>query len=197
VDFNAIGIAGFGTPSEFDVATGDGNGAIAIADFNGDGKPDIAVAGGGDAELGSVSVFLNATAIGSAVVSFGSAVSFVTDTNSATAFSDAIAVADFNGDGRPDVAVVTGIALVVLLNETGSRQTAASFGPTTFIDTDVATKALLLDVAAADVNGDGLPDSWPASAAGRSGCGSIPPPLDQPLRRSHVRGATALVIASR
>jgi len=66
--------------------------AAAIADFNGDGKQDIAIANaGGD----NVSVFL-----GNGDGTFRAAVSYA-----AGAQPQALVAADFNGDGRPDFAV--------------------------------------------------------------------------------------------
>jgi len=92
---------------------------IAIADFNGDGNPDIVVANFGNA---TVSVFL-----GNGAGAFQGAISSPVDNVFATA-PFALAVGDFNGDGRPDVAVVAyGLQDVALLPGLGN----GSFGPAT------------------------------------------------------------------
>src|SRR5437870_4893944 len=66
---------------------------IAIADFNGDGKPDIAVANSGS---GNVSILL-----GNGDGTFQAAVNF----DAGMASPSSVAVGDFNGDGKPDLAV--------------------------------------------------------------------------------------------
>src|SRR5205823_271554 len=70
--------------------------------------------------------------------------------NTATGLGETIAVADFNGDGRPDLVVGSGNAVVLLGNGDGTFQAGSRF------KTD--THALSVAAAAADVNGDGRPD---------------------------------------
>ena len=76
--------------------------AIAIGDFNGDGKPDLAVvnqncqAGCGP---GSVSILLN---LGNGI--FQTSVPYTTGTDPVS-----IVAGDFNGDGKIDLAVANGI----------------------------------------------------------------------------------------
>jgi hypothetical protein len=67
---------------------------VAVADFNGDGKPDLAVANAGS---NTVSLLVNETAPGTPTPSFAAAVN--SPTGSEPFF---VAVADFNGDGLPD-----------------------------------------------------------------------------------------------
>ncbi len=72
--------------------------AVAVGDFNGDGKPDLAVANAGNPQIGddgNVSVLL-----GNGDGTFQAALNVAAGKNP---FS--IAVGDFNGDGRPDVVV--------------------------------------------------------------------------------------------
>jgi len=80
---------------------------VAVGDFNGDGKPDLAVA---NEYSDNVSVLL-----GNGDGSFQAAQNFGADNHP---FS--VAVGDFNGDGKPDLAVVNGYSanISVLINNT-------------------------------------------------------------------------------
>jgi hypothetical protein len=76
--------------------TGSGPFSIRVADFNNDGRPDLATA---DSNADTVSVRLNSTVAGATPVTFGAPASFpVGDA------PFAITGADFNSDGRPDLA---------------------------------------------------------------------------------------------
>jgi hypothetical protein len=113
--------------------------AIAEADFNGDGKPDLAVANVGD---GSVSVLL-ADGLGG----FSAAKNFSVGLNPVW-----LVAADFNGDGKPDlVAVATAVGnnVSVLLGDGLGGFSAA---------TNFATGQVPSVVATGDFNGDGKPD---------------------------------------
>ena len=105
---------------------------IRSGDFNGDGRPDLAIANGGS-DFISVALALPDGAFATAVsVPVGG-------------FSSSLTVADFNGDGRPDLAVSTTAAIVVMLgNGDGTFQ---SHGP----PPGGAGGA----TAAGDANGDG------------------------------------------
>jgi hypothetical protein len=121
---------------------------LVVADFNGDGRPDLA---GVDHANGTAQVFLNTTPAGSGTVSFAAA-----QTVSVGIDPQAIVAADVNGDGRPDLVVANNSAntLAVLLNTTAAGAATAAFAvPQTF-----ATGTGPDAIAVADVNGDGLPD---------------------------------------
>ncbi len=77
--------------------------SIVVADFDGDGKPDLAIANGSGLD---VSVLIN---LGNGT--FTAAVSYPVG---GTAVS--VAAADFNGDGKPDLAVADQSKVSVLLN---------------------------------------------------------------------------------
>lgn len=131
------------------VATGLGNYAVAAADVNGDGKPDLIVAGSN--LVGSVAVLANATVPGSESAQFIAPQIFP-----AGALPVALAIADINGDGKPDV-IVANLSLneaSVLLNGTPSPTASGTFANVKFI----ATGNRPTSIAAADLDGDGKPD---------------------------------------
>lgn len=128
-------------------ATGQNPQAVVVADFNLDGKPDMAVANFTD---NTASVLLNKAAIGNTDPSFASA-------TLATGLQPyAIASGDFNHDGKPDLAVVNSGSntVSVFLNKTNPGAASPTFsGESTF-----ATGSHPLAIAAADLNGDGKDD---------------------------------------
>ena len=160
----------YGSSGQLSIALGAGNGtfsaptnagspenpvAIAVADLNGDGVADIAVADGGTigSSAGGVQIYL-----GKGDGSFSNPATVTVGQNPTT-----IAVGDVNGDGKADLIVPTGTATVgvwqmaVLLgNGNGTFQAprffATDFGPAS--------------IAIADYNNDGKPDIVVAHCCG-------------------------------
>jgi hypothetical protein len=128
---------------------------VAVGDFNGDGKPDLAVANRGDSlgNGGSVNVLL-----GKGDGTFLPAVSYLAGYGPRS-----VAAGDFNGDGKQDLAVAVagdsynggGQGVSVLLGKgDGTFQTAQTFPTGTYP----------ISVAVGDFNGDGILDLAVANA---------------------------------
>jgi hypothetical protein len=133
---------------------------VAVSDLNGDGMPDLAVANlgnGSDGTTASLSVLLgDPTAPGK----FLAASDYQTGSDSSF-----VAIADLNGDGKPDIAVANSGGLAGVCPPTCSLsgslsvllQEPASSGQ--FLSaTNYAAQDQVLGVATADVNGDGKTD---------------------------------------
>jgi hypothetical protein len=141
------------TPSfatEVEFTTGSGVPSVVVADFNGDGKPDLAVS---NSHSGTVSVLLSTTAMGAATPSFAPKVDLAGGSQDSGLYA---AAGDVNGDGKPDLVVANygSKTVSVFLNTTVTNATAPSFA-TGMTFPDASGPAAL---AISDLNGDGKPD---------------------------------------
>jgi hypothetical protein len=149
------GAGGFATKTDF--ATDAGPGAVAVADFNNDGKLDVATA---NSESNTVSVLL-----GNGTGGFAAKSDFATG-----AGPNSITVADFDKDGDRDLATANADANTVsVLLGNGTGGFAAKI--------DFATGDSPQSVATGDLNKDGMPDlvasNWSGYTVGvRLGDGS-------------------------
>jgi len=118
-----------------------------VADFDGDGLPDVAAA---NLVAASVSVLINTTARGAAAPAFAGQQSFPTGSGPRGSASG-----DFNGDGKPDLVTANenDNTVSVLLNTT-----AAAGAPAFAAHQDFAVGGFAFGVAVADFNGDGRAD---------------------------------------
>ncbi|MFT3769070.1 MAG: VCBS repeat-containing protein [Minicystis sp.] len=136
----------FAAQVDYPTAANNSPSTVAIADLNGDGKPDLAVANA--VTPCSVSVLLN-----KGDGTFAPEVHYPTG-DPPTGLGIWVAAADLNGDGKPDLAVASGLGVDVLLNEGDG-----TFAPKVEHPTGTGPTS----VAVADLNGDGKPDLAAAS----------------------------------
>ena len=136
--------------SKVDFGTGAEPFSVAIGDFNGDGKPDLAVA---NKSSNNVSVYRNITAMGSInSVSFAPKVDFTTGT-----YPISLAIGDLDGDGKLDLALANNFSktVSVLRNTANSGSIGnGSFAP----KVDFANGLDPFSLTIGDVDGDGKPD---------------------------------------
>ncbi|GAB3850098.1 hypothetical protein GCM10028822_15030 [Hymenobacter terrigena] len=141
--------ASFATVTTYFAGSG-GPSAVAIADVNGDGRPDII---SGNSNAGAAVVLLAQAGGG-----FGAASAYPAGASSGLT---GVAVADVNGDGRMDIVTANGSNSIVgvLLGQAGG-----GFGTVTTYSTGAFSYPT--GVVVTDVNGDGRKDIITANGAG-------------------------------
>jgi len=150
-------IAGAATPSFAAAQTfnafgfGQAPTSVTTADMNGDGKLDLIVSNFCCDFNSTVAVLLNTTDAGAISPSFATAQVFDVGSDGRSVF-----VGDVNGDGSPDLAVVSQIdnTVSVLLSTTAPGTTTVTFATPQAFSTGSAPTC----VALADINGDGKLD---------------------------------------
>jgi FG-GAP-like repeat/FG-GAP repeat len=122
--------------------------SIVTADFNGDGKPDLAVTEPCGTDI-NCSTYHGSVAI---LLGKGDGTFHIAPSPSVDQYPGALAVGDFNGDGKPDIAVLTyvGATVVILLGKGDGTFTAAPLAPTVGGNPN--------SIAVGDLNGDGKLD---------------------------------------
>ncbi|MGB8635842.1 MAG: FG-GAP-like repeat-containing protein, partial [Rhodanobacteraceae bacterium] len=152
------GAASPGFAAQQTFATGGNPSAVTTADVNGDGQPDlIALNLGAPSDL---VVLENTTVPGATSASFTALPVGITGN-----YSIAVAVADLNGDGRPDLIApnFSDDTVSVFLNTTAAPTASA---PSFATQQSFAVGSYPLSVTTADVNGDGRPDLIIANSNG-------------------------------
>ena len=129
-------------------------GVLGVADFDGDGKLDIAVACYDlNASTGKLAILKNGNTPGAVT----SALFTLNTYNTGTVYratSSAIAIGDFNGDLLPDIAVTNMIEAPVPASLSVFKNTSAPNAISFASAISVPTGAYLIDIVAVDVDGD-------------------------------------------
>ncbi|MGA3268819.1 MAG: FG-GAP-like repeat-containing protein, partial [Verrucomicrobiota bacterium] len=140
--------------TQFTLPTGNGPGSVLIADLDGDGKPDLIIA---DSESGDISIYQNVST--NATLSAASFRPRIVLPGLVGSYHNpyAMAVADIDGDGRPDIVAAYGdsgqVAIYRNLSSPGPLSTNSFAAPVYLQGGN-----FLLGLAVQDLNGDGKPD---------------------------------------
>ena len=131
--------------NKLDFATGTMPYAVAMGDFNSDGKPDLVTANAANGP--GISVLRNTSTTGT--ISFASKVEFTTGVQPYS-----VAVGDLDGDGKLDVATANSFSNTLSVLRNTSSGTGISFAA----KVDYTTVANPPAIAIGDINADGKPD---------------------------------------
>ena len=134
--------------ARIDLPAGDVMRGLAVADLNGDGKPDIVTAS--QTTPGTISMFQNLSTVGN--IAFAPRVDFAAGNG-----PFGVAIGDLDGDGKPDVAVVNRDSATISVFRNlgmGGDITTNSFAP----KVDFPALATCSPIAIGDVDGDGRLD---------------------------------------
>ena len=154
------------TPVSFSAKTdltSSGNTSVKLADFNGDGKPDVV---GNSPGSRNAIVRFNTTTPGASTPTFSATTTFASGL-----VPNVISIGDFNGDGKPDFAVSNGNSLnyiSVFLNSTTPGASTPTFSNGLAPGNFFATGTNPISCTSADINGDGKPDLISQNSSGGS-----------------------------
>lgn len=142
----------------FSLPGGYGSFAITLGDFNGDGKLDVAVWGNSPSGV-ALSIFLGD---GAGNLSYNATYNAPNSGNCWVVYPNSIYVADFNGDGKLDIAALgkwcstyDSWAYIFLGNGDGTFQSGV---PYSTVDPNHPSDYNVIGMAVGDLNGDGKPD---------------------------------------
>ncbi len=164
--------------------------SVAVADVNGDGKPDLLLGNTCNDYSGSCEgIKLVGVMLGNGDGTFQPVVSY--SSGPAWEYQSSVAVADVNGDGKPDLLATnfdSGSVGVLLGNGDGTFQTAVTYG---------GCGPYCSSVTAADVNGDGSLDLVAATSTGvvlmlGNEDGTFQPPVNYPSGGSYLGSIVAV-----
>ncbi|MDD5139086.1 MAG: FG-GAP-like repeat-containing protein [Verrucomicrobiales bacterium] len=152
--------------ARLDLPAGTGPGKVVIADLDGDGKPDLAIA---DSSIAKISIYRNISTSGSLTAgSFASRVVLPLLLPSSGSSPFTIAAADVDGDGRLDlIALNADNNVVSILRNIGSPGSLTTNSFAARIDLPAGT--FLRGLAVQDLNGDGKPEIVTASQTSPGG----------------------------
>ncbi len=131
-----------------DYLTGSKPSGVAIGDFDGDGKKDLAVSNYND---NTVSVFRNQSAAG--IIQLGLPVTLKVGAN-----PSGIQAGDFDGDGKPDIATSNYSDNTVSVIKDQSVPGSLAFATAVAYSNNYVVQALSIRLAMADMDGDGKLD---------------------------------------
>ena len=122
---------------------------IAIGDLDGDDRPDIILA---NATNSAVSIFKNMSSPGN--ISFSPRVNFMVDESGGGSKPSRVKIADLNGDGKPEIAAVSGNTGIISIFRNTCTPGNISFDS----KVDYAFLGGPLGLAICNIDGDGKPD---------------------------------------
>jgi hypothetical protein len=122
---------------------------VVVADFDGDGMPDMAAVANSGSAASAVSIFRKTSTTG-----FIASSSFDTRVDlTASSYTQSIAVGDLDGDGKPDIVTANYLSGTISIFHNTSTPGTISFESK--VDISVGSPG---SVAIGDLDGDGLPD---------------------------------------